>query len=128
MGAVSFQRIGGQGNDGHAGRRRGGLFPFSNQAGGGKAIHLRHLTIHEDYIEPPSRRRFHGKPAMFGIRDGAAQQFQHVGGHLTVDGVVFDQEDMDVESPGWRGRLDRRLRVRLKASAEQLCQAVDEQG
>ncbi len=69
--AVSFQCICGEGHDGRVPGLRGLRFLFTNQGGGGQAVHFRHVAIHQHQVEWPIRERLDRLPAVFNHGGGA---------------------------------------------------------
>ena len=51
-GAITFHGVGCQGDDGGVAVVYRGPFLLPDRGGGGEAVHLRHLTIHQNQVEP----------------------------------------------------------------------------
>jgi hypothetical protein len=70
----------------------------ANGCCGGETIHLGHLTVHENEVEPAARGCLDGGPSVGCDRDATSQHLQHGGRHILVDGVILGQEDVGVDA------------------------------
>ena len=69
-------------------------------AGGGVAVHDRHLAIHEDAVEGRGGQPGQGLGAIVGHLDLDAVAHQQLPGQLLVDGIVLDQQHPDTGQGG----------------------------
>ena len=71
---------------------------FPDQAGGGVAVHDRHLAVHEDQVEAPLAHEVHSLGAVVCYGHAAAGALQHRGRDVLVHIVVLHQQDAGPES------------------------------
>ena len=102
---VPLQCIGGERDNDRVSGRHGLLFMGADQPRGRQAIHFRHVTIHENQIKCPMRRRLDRLFALLRHGGRASQDLEHCARDLAVHRIVFCQEDM----PGQCSRLFGRL-------------------
>ena len=96
--AVPRDGVGGQRDDRQtpaAARRLVG----PDHAGGGEAVHHRHLAVHEDEVVAPVPARRHASRAVFHDLDPAAQASSACARHVLVHRVVLGDQDGGVEAP-----------------------------
>ena len=106
--AVIAEGVGGHRQDGRARVLRHG----AQCAGGGQAVHHRHLHVHQHQVVVPLRGQLHRLLPIGRQVDRHAHGLQQRGGHLLVDRVVFGQQHAQASS----SQLQRALmRLRLGA-------------
>ena len=78
-------------NDGdvHASRR----FVLANVGRGFKAVHFRHLHIHQNHVESLFLQSLQRQAAVSGHHHGVTALGKNVQGQFRVDGVVLGQQD-----------------------------------
>ncbi len=109
--------VGGQGDDGGM---AGGAFELADLAGGGDAVHARHLDVHQDDVEAAGAGGFDGLDAVDDGLGGAVEHFAQGLDHHAVGGVVVDHQDVGGAAAGLFG-LDRLVgggRGRLQGDLE----------
>ena len=78
-------------------------FETADRESGLNSVHLRHLHIHQDQIEPFLLESRDGFRAVFRNPDPVASTFQQPDGHLLVHAAVFGQQDAG--QSGWRRQI-----------------------
>ena len=95
--AVHGHGIGGHGHN----RQCGEPQVLANHSGGSKAIHHRHLQVHQHDVKCRSGcgQGFHRLLAMVGDLDHGALVFQQFARHLLVVQIVFNQQQAHAFQP-----------------------------
>ncbi len=75
-----------------------GVLAPANLVRGFKAIHFRHLTIHEDCVVREKTDHLDCLPAIGGDIHAAAQLFEQPSGNQLIDGVVFNDQNTRAEN------------------------------
>ena len=90
--------------------------PFAQRAGGGLAVHHRHLHVHQQQVEGLGRHAVERDLAVFGLADAQAHFFEQHAHQLAVLAAVVDHQHMRRrELPALRCHLHaRRHRLRLQ--------------
>ena len=109
--AVSFQHVGGQGDDGNLSALAD--HPFRLQFPNGpcrfETVHFRHLAIHEHQIVRLIAERLHRLTAVPHNVEFIAKALQDLRGHLLVDGIVLSQQNPSAGVPRLGDREELRL-------------------
>ena len=67
-------------------------FALPDRSRGFKTVDFRHLNVHQNQIKALFFHSAQHLRAVFRNRDGVSHPFQHPGGNLLVDGVVFGKK------------------------------------
>ena len=90
--AVSGHRARGHGRD--RGVMTSHFLGLPDAVRGFKAVHLRHLHVHDDQIECFAGVGFQGLASIDGVYKRVAALFQDDGGDGTIDDIVLSQQDV----------------------------------
>ena len=90
--AIAAHRVSGHGDDRRVAARR--AFGLADAGGGFKAVHLRHLQIHQDEIELLRGSGFDRTQSVARHQDGVSHLLYGSLRELLIDDVVFGEQDV----------------------------------
>ena len=96
---------GGKGGDGNDRQVPARCFASADATAGLQAVHARHLAIHQYYIGRVFSRQFYCFLTVAGCPHDRTHQFECFGEHVTVDCVVFGEQDDQTVKPACNCRV-----------------------
>ena len=125
--AIAGHRVGGEGDDRRPPVRPRLLLQPANLRGRRVAVHLWHLAVHQDRVDPPLFPRRHRPNAVRHRDDLVTQPFQRLHRHHLVHHVVLGQKDAQAPGGGpGRRRHNRRQRCGGQIAEQNLHHRVEE--
>ena len=102
------------------------FFGAPDLGGGFIAVQLGHLDIHEHEIEAAAQGQVAGLAPVRGGDHAVAVAFQHVHGHLLIDGIVLGQQDAVARLAFFQNALGDQRTARGRTRAQSQHDGIEE--